>query len=371
MKVSELTKLIEEEVPLHYAESFDNVGLLVGDKDTEVTKVLVTLDTLETVVDEAIIKGCNLIISFHPILFKGLKNITGKNYVERVIIKAIQNNIAIYAIHTALDNHIQGVNQMICDKLGLENQKILIPKKETIKKLNVFVPFSAMQPLRQALFDIGAGSLGNYTNCSFTQLGEGTFRGNEHSNPTIGEKNKTETVKETLLQLTFKAHLENKVLATLFKAHPYEEVAYELTTLENSNYQIGMGKIGELQHELTEKEALQLLKKTFKIDCIKHSALINKPVKKIAVLGGSGAFAIPHAKTAKADMYITADIKYHEFYQAENQLVIADIGHYESEQYTKDLIVSLLTKKISIFAPTFNLKDIILSEINTNPIKYF
>lgn len=371
MTVSEITKHLETIAPLDYAESFDNVGLLVGDPMQKVTKILVTLDTLESIVDEAIEKGCNLIISFHPIIFKGLQKINGSNYVERVVIKAIQHNIAIYAIHTALDNHWQGVNHMICKKLNLKNQKILIPKKETVKKLSVYVPNEAITQLKEALFSVGAGSMGNYSNCSFTNEGLGSFKGNNLSNPVIGEKNKLEIVKETQLQLTFASHLSNKILEKLRKAHPYEEIAYEISTLENYNQKIGMGMIGELSNPLSETDALTLVKKTFNAKGIRHSSFLKKPIKKIAVLGGSGAFAIKNAMRAGADLYLTADIKYHEFYMAEEKLLIADIGHYESEQYTKNLIVSLLREKISNFALIFNLEDIILSDINTNPIKYF
>lgn len=371
MIISEITNLLEEVAPLHYAESFDNVGLLVGNPQQEVSKILVTLDSLEVIIDEAIEKGCNLIISFHPIIFKGLQKINGSSYVERVVIKAIQHNIAIYAIHTALDNHWQGVNHIICEKLGLLNQRILIPKTETIKKLTVFTPNNAVKKVKNALFNIGAGYIGNYENCSFSTKGIGSFKGNANANPTIGKPHILHEDEETQLQLTFASHLSNKVIQTLKETHPYEEIAYEITTLENFNQKIGMGMVGELPNEISEQEALQHIKDTFKSKGIRHSCFLNKPIKKIAVLGGSGAFAVKNAIQAKADLFITADIKYHEFYQAENKLIIADIGHYESEQYTKNLIVSLLRKKISNFAPTFNLKDIILSEINTNPIKYY
>lgn len=371
MLVQNIIDMLEEMAPLHYAEDFDNVGLLVGSNTQKITNVLVTLDTLETVVDEAIEKDCNLIVSFHPIVFKGLKKINGTNYVERVIIKAIQHNIAIFAIHTALDNHWQGVNHMICEKLGLTNQQILIPKKETICKLSTYVPTTSLKDVRSALFEVGAGAIGNYNNCSFYHEGTGSFKGNEHSNPVIGTPHTFQEEKESQLQITFAAHLRGSVLKTLQKAHPYEEVAYEITTLENNHQKIGMGMIGELSQALPEKDCLQLVKDTFKAKGIRHSAFLNKPIKRIAVLGGSGAFAINQAKRAGADLYLTADIKYHEFYQAENQFIIADIGHYESEQYTKNLIVSYLRKKISNFAPAFSSGNIVLSDINTNPIKYF
>ena len=371
MIIQDIINVIEEMSPLHYAESFDNVGLLVGDSKNKLTGVLVTLDTLENVIEEAIEKDCNLVVSFHPIIFSGLKKITGKNYVERVVIKAIQNNISIFSMHTALDNEWLGVNHQICKKLNLINEKILIPKKETICKLQTYVPKKNASHLKKSLFEIGAGSLGNYEECSFSTDGLGSFKANDQAAPYIGEINKIHHEEETSIQITFESHLKNKVIKTLITNHPYEEVAYEISTLENINQKKGMGRIGELEKEISEHEALQLVKDTFKCKNIRHSAFTGKKIKKIAVLGGSGAFAIGAAKANGADLYITSDIKYHEYYQAENKLIIADIGHYESEQYTKNLIVDYLKEKISKFAPAYDLSNIVLSYINTNPIKYF
>ena len=364
MIVQDVINHIETLSPLAYAEDFDNVGLLVGDKNTKITGVLVTLDTLEAVVDEAIESNCNLIVSFHPIIFKGLKKLTGKTYVERVVIKALKNNIAIYAMHTALDNSMLGVNNMICEKLGLKNRKILIPQAQTIKKLITFVPKNEAENLRNSLFEAGAGSIGNYNHCSFNTEGVGTYKGNENSNPTKGKKEEVHKENETQISVTFPKHLESTIVKTLFKNHSYEEVAYEITTLENKNQHIGMGMIGDLENEMSESEFLKLLKNNMKTDCIRHSILLQKNIKKIAVLGGSGSFAIAAAKAAQADIFVTADLKYHDFFMAENQIVLADIGHYESEQFTKNLLVAYLTKKISNFA-------IVLSRTNTNPVKYF
>ncbi|MFA5298105.1 MAG: Nif3-like dinuclear metal center hexameric protein [Lutibacter sp.] len=363
MKIKDITAAIEEIAPLSYAEDFDNVGLLVGDFNTEVTGILVTLDTLETVVDEAIENNCNLIVSFHPILFSGLKKLNGKNYVERAVIKAIKNNISIYAMHTALDNSIQGVNSKICDVLGLKNKKILIPQKNTLKKLTTYAPVSVAEKVRQALFNAGAGTVGNYDNCSFNTEGYGTFKGNENSNPVFGEKGKLHIESETLIGVIFEKHKEKNILSALFKSHPYEEVAYEIVSLENSNQEIGMGMIGELEEEKSEIDFLNFIKNTMHSKGIRHSALLGKPIKKVAVLGGSGSFAIEKAMEAGADIYVTADIKYHEFYKAENKLIIADIGHYESEQFTKNILVDILTKKFPNFA-------VVLSQRNTNPIYY-
>jgi len=364
MIVQDVINHLEELAPLSYAEDFDNVGLLVGDKTAKLTGILVSLDTLEAVVDEAISEKCNLIVSFHPIIFKGLKKLTGKTYVERVVMKAIKHNIAIYSMHTALDNALQGVNDMICNQLEIVNKQILMPQSGTIKKLTTYVPKNEAKALRVALFNAGAGNIGNYDNCSFNVEGHGTFKGNEAASPTVGNKGETHIEAETKITVTFAKHLESKILKTLFSNHPYEEVAYEVVTIENKNQHIGMGMVGELITPLSETEFLKHLKNKMKAGCIRHSSFLNKPIKNVAVLGGSGSFAINAAKAAGADAFVTADLKYHDFFAAENNILLADIGHYESEQFTKNLLVEYLTKKITNFA-------IILSKTNTNPVKYF
>ena len=363
MIVQDVINQLHELAPLNYAEDFDNVGLLVGDKNQTVSGVLVTLDTLEAVVDEAIENNCNLIVSFHPIIFKGLKKLTGKTYVERVVIKAIQHNIAIFSIHTALDNAFEGVNSIICDQLQLQNKKILIPQSGTLKKLQTYVPNENAEALRIALFNAGAGNIGNYDACSFNLEGKGTYRGNEESNPTLGKKGELHTENETLISVVFAKHVESKVLKALFNAHPYEEVAYEITTLDNTNQYIGMGMIGDLEQEMEELDCLKYVKQKMNTECVRHSKFLNKPIKKIAVLGGSGSFAIRAAKAFGADLLVTADLKYHDFFSAENSILLADIGHYESEQFTKSFLVDYLSKKITNFA-------VVLSKTNTNPVKY-
>lgn len=364
MQIKDVIQEIENFAPPAYSEGFDNVGLLTGTSTNEATGILVTLDTLENVVDEAIENNCNLIVSFHPIIFSGLKKLTGSNYVERTVLKAIKNDVAIYAIHTALDNSFKGVNDMICEKLGLNNRKILIPQPGTIKKLLTFVPKNNAAEVREALFAAGAGTIGNYDHCSFNTIGSGSFRGNEESNPVIGRKGETHYEEEVQIGVTFPRHQERSIVNALFDAHPYEEVAYEITSLENLNQHIGMGMIGELEKEVPEMAFLEHIKKVFNTGCIRHSALLNKPIKKVAVLGGSGSFAINKAIAAGADIFITADLKYHDFYKAEQRLVLADVGHYESEQYTKNLLASFLKKKFANFA-------VVLSNTETNPIKYF
>nr|WP_321222159.1 Nif3-like dinuclear metal center hexameric protein [uncultured Psychroserpens sp.] len=363
MIVQDVINHLEALAPLHYAEDFDNVGLLVGNRNNKLSGVLVTLDTIETVVDEAIENNCNLIVSFHPIIFKGLKSLTGKNYVEKTVLKAIKNDIAIYAIHTALDNSINGVNDIICNTLGLVNKSILIPQKGTIKKLTTYVPLKNANSLRSQLFRAGAGNIGNYDNCSFNLEGIGTYRGNENSNPTIGKIGEVHKEEEVQITVTFNAHLESKLLQTLFKNHPYEEVAFEVTTLDNYNQNIGMGMIGELQKQQDTLKFLAFVKDKMNVSCIKYSKILNNSTKKVAVLGGSGSFAISAAKRAGADILITADLKYHDFFSAENDILLADIGHYESEQFTKNFLVEYLSKKITNFA-------VVLSTTNTNPVKY-
>jgi len=364
MQIKNVIQHMEELAPLAYAESYDNVGLLVGNKNTKLTGILITHDTLEEVVDEAITKKCNLIISFHPIVFSGIKKFNGQDYVNRVIVKAIKNDIAIYATHTALDNVQNGVNSTICDRLNLINRKTLIPKSDFIYKLTTYVPNANAEKLREALFIAGAGNIGNYDNCSFNISGEGTYRGNENSNPQIGVKGAFHTENETQVNVTFEKHLESKILKTLFTNHPYEEVAYEVTKLTNTHQNIGLGMIGELATPMNEGDFLAFLKKEMNTSCVRHSNLVEKKIQKIAVLGGSGSSAIKNAKGLGADAYITSDLKYHDFYQAENSILLCDIGHYESEQYTKTLLYEFFSKKIPNFA-------IVLSGINTNPVNYF
>lgn len=363
MTIKDVTSYIEEIAPLKYAEDFDNVGLLVGNYTTKVNGVLVTLDTLEETVDEAIQNNCNLIVSFHPIIFSGLKKLNGKNYVERAVLKAIKNDIAIYATHTALDNSKVGVSAKMCEVLGLRNSKILVPKKNIIHKLTTYVPQEHLNSVRNALFDAGAGNIGKYEECSFTYNGEGTFKGGETSNPTIGQKGIRETASEACLQVIFETKNTNAILNALHSAHPYEEVAYEIVATENSHQDIGMGMIGELNTEMPEDDFLQFVKMTFGTGCVRHSEFTGKSIKKVAVLGGSGSFAIGSAISQKADAYLSADFKYHDFFKAERKILLADIGHYESEQFTKNLLVEYLTKKFTSFA-------VILSEKSTNPIYY-
>lgn len=368
MTIKHLCNYLESIAPLSYQESYDNAGLICGDFSNSITGVLCSLDCIESVVDEAISKKCNVIVAHHPIIFSGLKKITGKNYVEKTIIKAIRNDIAIYAIHTNLDHVANGVNARICDKLGLQNRKILAPKKQLLKKLTVFVPPKQAETLLNALALAGAGQIGNYSHCSFSVIGEGSFQPNEQANPHIGQANKLEKVQETRIEVVFAAYLESAILAAMRQAHPYEEIAYFLHLLENENQEVGAGMIGELPTAMAAKDFLQHLKISMALKVIKHTALPTKEVRKIAVCGGAGSFLLRNALAAQADVFVTADYKYHEFFDAENKIVIADIGHYESEQYTKNL----LQEMIQTFVNQANKPiKISVSEVNTNPIDYF
>ena len=365
MKIKDIIKIVEDWASPFYAEKFDNTGLLVGQKEEILKGILIVLDSLENVVEEAISKKCNLIIAYHPIIFKELKSIVGKNYVERVIIKAIQNNIAIYSIHTALDNIKEGVNYGLAKELGLEKSTILIPKKGVMKKLTTYVPESNSKILLKKLFCAGAGEIGNYSECSFQNEGLGSFKGNEKSQPVLGDPLSTHFEKEKQIHITFLAHREEIILETLFKNHPYEEVAYEIISLENSYQNIGMGIIGYLEKPLTEKSFTSFIKEKLGIPVIRHSVFLNKKIQSVAILCGSGGFGIQAAIKKNANVYLTADLKYHNFFEADSKIVLMDIGHFESEQFTKKLIYDFLLKKIPNFACIF------LSKEKTNPVNYY
>ncbi len=363
MKIKEITTHLEEIAPLYLQESYDNCGLLTGQHEWKVEGVLITLDCTEEVVQEAIDTKCNLIIAHHPIIFSGLKKLNGYNYIEKTIIKAIKHDIAIYAWHTNLDSISTGVNSKICELIGIKNPKILQPKSDTIRKIITFVPEAASKSVLNALHEAGAGKIGNYSNCSFQSTGIGTFQPEMGANPVIGKSGNVEQVGEVRLELIYPTHLERQILSALKTAHPYEEVAYHLQELVNEDESIGAGMIGELDIPLSEQDFLAHLKKSMNLTSIKYTKT-GEMVKKVAVCGGSGRFLLNAAKKHRADAFITSDFKYHEYFDGENQLIIADIGHYESEIFTKELINDILNKKFTTFA-------VRLSEIVTNPISYY
>jgi len=357
-----VTDYLESLAPRSFQEDYDNSGLLTGNASAEVKGILLTLDCTEEIVDEAIETNCNLIVAHHPIIFRGLKKLTGQNYIERTIIKAIKNDIAIYAIHTNLDNVHTGVNRKIGEQIGLKNLKILKPRKDTLNKLVTFIPKENAQTVMDALHQAGAGNIGDYKNCSFQMLGEGTFLPTANAQPHIGQLNQLERVNEIRAEVIFAEHLSNKILNTLKEAHPYEEVAYYLSKLENENQEVGSGMIGELEKEVEPIEFLNGLKIKMNAKMVRHTKPV-KAIKKVAVCGGSGSFLLQTAIAQNADVFVSADFKYHEFFDADNKIMIADIGHYESEQFTKDLLSDKLKEKFTTFAITFSKKA-------TNPISY-
>jgi dinuclear metal center YbgI/SA1388 family protein len=364
MIIAEIITPLEKFAPSVYQESYDNCGLITGNANWDCTGVLCSLDVTEAVVLEAKEKKCNLIVAHHPIIFSGLKKIIGKNYVEQTVIAAIKNDIAIYAVHTNLDNVIEGVNNRIADKIGLFNKKILAPKQNLLSKLFVFVPENAVEKVKEAIFDAGGGHIANYSECSFSAQGIGTFKGNEHSKPTIGEPMTRSTITEVKIEVMLPNYLQHDVVSKMIEAHPYEEVAYDVVSLNNHYHKVGSGIIGELESEMSESDFLKLLKQQFNLQVIKHTKLLHKQIKKIALCGGAGSFLMKNAIAAKADIYITSDIKYHEFFDAEGKIVIADIGHWESEQFTVELLMEILQSK----SPTF---AVLKSGVNTNPVEYF
>ena len=362
--IKEILTELEKLAPLPYQEDYDNAGLLVGAPDTEVAGILFTLDITEEIVDEAIRKQCNLIVAHHPIIFKGLKKLNGKNYVERTVIKAIRNDIALYATHTNLDHVVGGVNWQIAKRLGLRNIRVLAPKKQILSKLAFFCPVEHTQKVLQALFEAGAGQIGEYSNCSFRSEGLGTFLPSENANPVIGDRGELETVNEHRVEVMLPSHLQAQVLSALKRTHPYEEVAYYMSALENENQEVGAGAIGELPEALDTADFLSHLKNNMEVSVIRHTEPTGRTIRRVAVCGGAGSFLLRNAISAGADVYVTADYKYHEFFDAEGRIMICDIGHYESEVFTKNLLHDYISGKFSNFA-------LCLSEISTNPVRYF
>ncbi len=364
MKINEIILYLESLAHPSLQEHYDNAGLLTGDPGWECKGIICSLDATEEVVKEAVEKKCNLVVAHHPIIFGGLKSITGKNYAEQAIITAIKNDIAIYAIHTNMDNVIEGVNGRMAKMLGLKNLSILSPKENTLKKLFTFAPVDHAQKVRNAIFVAGGGHIGNYSECSFNADGTGTFKAGEGTHPFAGEVGRQHQEKEIKIEVIFPSFLENKIVTAMKMAHPYEEVAFDVVSLSNNDLSIGSGLIGEWPDGMEEKKFLVKLKEVFEVPVIRHTSLLNRTIKRVALCGGAGSFLIPKALAAGADVYITADIKYHEFFDANKRMVIADIGHYESEQFTIDLLQENLGQKFPTFA-------VLKTAVKTNPVNYF
>lgn len=363
MVLGEIVDFLENMAPPSLQESYDNSGMIVGNREWEIRAALIALDCTPSIVEEAQAKGCNLIIAHHPIVFSGLKKLNGKNYIERAVMAAIKNDIAIYAIHTNLDNVHTGVNAKMAARLGLINTHILQPKKGLLQKLVVFVPTSHVEVVLQSMFNAGAGHIGNYSECHFGLEGTGTFKAGDNTNPYVGEKGKRHAEREQRLECVVPNWLSKKVIQAMKAVHPYEEVAYDLYPLENEHPQVGAGMVGELESEMEVRDFLQLLKEKFNAKGIRYTEPHKATIKRVALCGGSGSFLLNNAIAAKADIFITADYKYHQFFDADGQIIIADIGHYESEQFTMELISDWLAKKFATFATH-------LTDLDTNPIRY-
>jgi dinuclear metal center YbgI/SA1388 family protein len=364
MQIRSVIEALEKLAPSFLQEDYDNCGLLTGRAEWECTGILIALDITEAVLEEAHKKGSNLVIAHHPLLFKGLKRINGNGPVERCVIRAIQLNLAIFAIHTSLDNRIEGVNSKLADKLFLTDRSILSPKNDLLRKLVFFVPPGHAESVRQAIFNAGGGHIGNYSECSFYHPGTGTFRPDSGATPFTGNIGTRSLEQEERVEILYPVWLEKQIIQAMKAAHPYEEVAYDLLSLNNLHEHVGSGIIGTLPEPLEEKEFLQLLKEAFGLSVIRHTAFRSKPVQKIAVCGGAGSFLMPVAMSRKADAFITSDLKYHEFFEPDGQMLLADIGHWESEQFTTELLYGYLKEKFPTFA-------VLQTGVITNPVHYF
>jgi len=364
MKIKQIILCLEKLAPLSLQESYDNAGFMIGDSDNELTKTLVSVDITGEVIDEAIKLGCNLIISHHPLIFGNLSKITSDDATGQCILKAIKNDIAIYAAHTNLDGVIGGVNTILCKKLGITNCRILKSRKNILRKLVTFCPADKAEIVRKALFDAGAGHIGNYDSCSFNSIGSGTFRALGGANPYVGKLNELHFENEIKIETIYPLYIEKTILKALFAAHPYEEVAYDIFPLSNEFNLAGEGMIGELVEPIETKLFFEKIKTILGLGGIRHSKIIKRKIKKVAVCGGAGGFLLKDALASGADIMLTADLKYHQFFETNEKIILADIGHYESEQFSKEILVDFLFKNFPTFA-------FLVSKIKSNPVNYF
>ena len=363
MKLKELCSFLDSSVPLSYQESYDNCGLQAGDPEKEISAGLLTLDVTEEVLDEALTRKCDVIISHHPLIFNPLKRLTGSNYVERIIASALKNDIAVYSAHTNLDTISGGVSRKMAEKIDLVNVRVLAPLGNRLLKLVVFIPENYLDKVKDAVFDAGGGVTGNYDHCSFSVPGTGSFRPGDKAHPFVGKKGKLQLEREVRFETVLFSERKEKVISAMLRTHPYEEPAYDIYTLENDNVDIGMGCVGDLKAALDRKKFLELVSSVFDTGCIRYSGFNGNRISKVALCGGAGSSLLKDAITSGADAFITADIRYHSFFETENRILLADIGHYESEKFSVEILNDLIIKKFPTFALRF-------SEINTNPINY-
>lgn len=362
--LGEFTRWLEELIPPAFQEHYDNSGLQVGDPDASVNSVLLTVDVSAEVIAEAGEHGCNLIISHHPLIFTPLKRIAGGSETERCVASAVRGGIAIYSAHTSFDNVSWGVSHILAEMIGLTKIRVLAPLKGKLSKLITFVPVSHAGRVREALFAAGAGHIGNYDRCSFSVTGDGTFRAGEGADPYAGQVGEDHSEPEIRIEAVMPSHLAPACVRALLAAHPYEEAAYDIIALENEYHGAGAGAIGTLPGPLTVTMLLEKLKALTGIPVIRYSGDAARTVTTIAVCGGSGSDLISAAARAGADAFVTGDIKYHAFTQAPDDMIVADIGHYESEKFSLELLHDLINKKFPKFALRF-------SGIKTNPINYY
>lgn len=361
--VRDITNHLEAIAPPAYQESYDNVGLVLGNIETTVTGVLICLDVTEAVLQEAKDHHCNLVIAHHPLIFKPLHKITGSTLVERCVLQAIQQGTAIYTLHTNLDNAPQGVSHRLATTLGLTQLSVLAPKAGTIAKLTTYVPPSHLEGVVEALHNAGAGHIGHYSHCSFTSPGKGTFIPTAEAQPHVGIASQRMQVPEHRLEVRFPMHLAAAVQQALQSAHPYEEAVYDIQPLTHHTADVGAGIIGILPTDLSTEAFLHHLKATLQLACVRHTAPLDRPIRRVAVCGGAGSALIQETIRQQADAFVTADIKYHDFFQAEGKVLIADVGHYESEVGTIALIHQLLSEKFANIA-------LLQSSTITNPVHY-
>jgi dinuclear metal center YbgI/SA1388 family protein len=364
MKLKEILSAFEQYAPFSLQEDYDNSGIQFGDPDGEVTRGLICIDITEEIIQEAIEKKCNLIISHHPLIFRGIKKLTGRHYTERVLIEAIRNHISMISVHTNLDSVIDGVNMKLAQKIGLSDLNVLQARRGLLKKLVTFCPVDHAEKVRTAIFQAGAGVIGEYDCCSFNLEGKGSFRAGDNADPFVGEKGQIHYEPEVRIETILPDWLENRVVRAMIDAHPYEEVAFDIYPLENSFDKVGPGMIGNLNQPLNEKDFLNLIKEQLGVHFLRHSEFTGKEIIKVAVCGGSGSFLRDHAMAAGADAFVTADIKYHDFFDVKNKMLMVDAGHYESEQFTKEILYEIVSKKITNFA-------LLISDQSTNPVRYF
>jgi dinuclear metal center YbgI/SA1388 family protein len=359
---SQIARQLENLAPLAYQENYDNSGMLLGDPQTPILGVLTCLDVTESVLQEALELKANLIVAHHPIIFSGLKRLSGQNQTERVVMRSIKEGICLYALHTPLDKVLGGTNAFLAQKLELSSLKILAPEKGRLKKLTVFVPQTHSSELLEALAQAGAGNIGNYSHCSFVVQGQGSFKPNERANPFLGKAGEIERVDESRIEVIFPSHIEPQVLKALKEAHPYEEVAYFVYDLANSHSQVGLGMLGELPEAMSGERFLEYCAQKLSLKVIRHTALLPE-IKTVAVCSGSGTSLLPKALSQKAQAFVSSDFKYHQFFEAENQIIIADIGHYESERFAAEILARWLKDYFDL--PIFQ------TQIGTNPVDYF